>query len=770
MARAALCVWLLTVFPALSAAQRPSFDPLTGKTTFPPPVLLRTSDETHCLYQDYGGFVWRCTDRGLVRFDGREEVTFVRGVSDLQAILRGSRDGQYWVGAASGLYQMRSSNAMAGAVRLERFVTEHQVAAVNGLVEFIDGSIGCATDDGALRLADGKVTEIPLGLPADRAGRIVHVLRETKFGDLLAGTSSGLYIRSRDGIRRFTVSDGLPDNDVQTIAVTGRRRIWIGTRRGLATIDLNDPQAHSPRPVRLFAEAAALRETDVRALRADDTDDLGFETSLWVGTSTRLVALKKLPSGSPEISQIADVSVRRFSYGGPDLLVATDDDLRVASGGLGGGRTVITGINVDGRSQPVPFEGSKHARLELPWYARVVEVRFAQPNAEMASTLVSSITGVSPYLIRTDRLSERKGTFSDIPELWTMLRWNDEGRIRGDIFVPLGLENPGARDRRWPRATGPVVLRRSLEDEPASSYVSKHVATADASGWLRMPHEAERRIVIEHPTRTLGAGLHRVVVYARNGRGVQGNSASVEFVVTEAPWVRWWFVGPLVVAIAGTGLVYRRHRHQREAEIVRLRTRIAADLHDSVGASLSRIAILSDVVASQVGEQIPKAGPSLKAIGDNARSVIDEMSDAVWFIDPGIRNVGNMLVRIRTVAAQLFEADGVAWSVDAEQRVLNLPLTSEQRRHIYLVVKEALTNVRRHAGPSFVAVRFVMAATGLRIEIDDDGRMAIPISGERRGNGVANMQARAAELGGTFAVEPRLPAPGTRVVVKTNLR
>jgi signal transduction histidine kinase len=150
--------------------------------------------------------------------------------------------------------------------------------------------------------------------------------------------------------------------------------------------------------------------------------------------------------------------------------------------------------------------------------------------------------------------------------------------------------------------------------------------------------------------------------------------------------------------------------------------------------------------------------------------VIDEMNDAVWFIDPDIHNVADLLVRIRAVATQLFEPDQVAWSVDAEARLMDLPLTSEQRRHLYLLVKEALTNVRRHVEPSLVEVRFVMAGSGLRVEVDDDGDVARSASGERRGNGVANMRARAAELGGTLAVERRQPSPGTRVVVQTNLR
>ena len=747
---------MLAIPPPLANAQA------TGLPT--PPLLVGL--DVRCLYQDYVGFAWLCTNAGILRFDGRRQVTFANGTSDLRAILRGSRGGQYWVGAASGLYQMRSNDAAAGTVRLERVVAERPIAAVNGLVEFVEGAIGCATDDGALRLADGKVTEIPLGLPDERAGRIVHVLLQPDTDFLLAGTSSGLYLQRRGrGTKRFTTDDGLPDNDVQAVAVTLGGRIWIGTRRGLATITLEDLQAESPRPVRVFSDLDGLRNADIRDLRVVDG------TSLWVGASTGLVAIRIARGKAPQAVQavqIDDAAVRMFSHGGTDLLVASDDGVSVVRNGLGGGMAVITGITVDGRAEPISFEGTKDARVALPWNARLVEIYFVQPHVEIVD-FFGRMTGLSTYLIRTGAV--RDGVFSDIPPSWTMLRTADDGRIHGDIFVRLTRDFRSLRRNATdPLDVSPVVLRRSQDEGPPSSFASTHVATADTTGWLRLPDEAERRIIIENPAQTLAAGLHRVVVYASASPGRGGDSASVAFVVGAAPWVRWWFVGPLLLAMTAAVVAYRRRGDRQEKEIARLRTRIAADLHDSVGASLSRIAILSDVVARQVGAQMPTAGPSLKAIGDNARSVMDEMNDAVWFIDPDIRHVRDMLVRIRTVAAQLFEPDHVAWSVDAEDQALNVALTSEQRRHVYLLVKEALTNVRRHADPSFVAVRISMAATGLHIEIDDDGATTKPGPSERSGNGIANMRARAAELGGALIVDARVPAPGTRVVVQTSLR
>jgi hypothetical protein len=208
-----------------------------------------------CLYQDYVGFAWLCTNAGILRFDGRRQVTFANGTSDLRAILRGSRGGQYWVGAASGLYQMRSNDAVAGTVRLERVVAERPIAAVNGLVEFSEGAIGCATDDGALRLADGKVTEIPLGLPDERAGRIVHVLLEPDtvscWLEPAAASICSVAVAARNASRPMT--------DCRTTISRLSPSLWaaasgLAPGAGLATITLEDLQAESPRPVRVFSD------------------------------------------------------------------------------------------------------------------------------------------------------------------------------------------------------------------------------------------------------------------------------------------------------------------------------------------------------------------------------------------------------------------------------------------------------------------------------------------------------------------------------------
>lgn len=129
--------------------------------------------------------------------------------------------------------------------------------------------------------------------------------------------------------------------------------------------------------------------------------------------------------------------------------------------------------------------------------------------------------------------------------------------------------------------------------------------------------------------------------------------------------------------------VVHRARLRRAIAVERVRSQIAADLHDGVGASLSRIAILSEVVRQQAHSALPDAVPALTAISDNARAVIDDMSDAVWFIDPRVDSLHQVVTRARAMASELFDGQRIRWAVEAPNDVSGVPLAPEQRRHVF---------------------------------------------------------------------------------------
>ena len=118
----------------------------------------------------------------------------------------------------------------------------------------------------------------------------------------------------------------------------------------------------------------------------------------------------------------------------------------------------------------------------------------------------------------------------------------------------------------------------------------------------------------------------------------------------------------MLVVIGSTYSVYR-YRVRQLIELERVRTRIATDLHDDIGASLSRMAILSEVVKRQDEVKSGTSRRMLTEIADSARGLVDAMSDIVWSIDPQRDDLRSVSARIRQFASDVLEARGIKWEL-----------------------------------------------------------------------------------------------------------
>lgn len=201
-------------------------------------------------------------------------------------------------------------------------------------------------------------------------------------------------------------------------------------------------------------------------------------------------------------------------------------------------------------------------------------------------------------------------------------------------------------------------------------------------------------------------------------------------------------------------------------EVERLRLRIAADLHDDVGSSLTQIAILSEVARRDLGDG-PAAG-RLDKIAEGARELAATVSDIVWSIDPERDRSQDLATRMRRFASDVLAAQGVRFRFDAAAAHQDLHLDGELRRQAYLIFKEAVNNVARHA--DCTAAAFVLAVDGgrLRLRIADNGR-GFDLSKAGGGHGLASMRRRAALLGGQLEIASS-PGAGTTVELSTPLR
>jgi signal transduction histidine kinase len=268
----------------------------------------------------------------------------------------------------------------------------------------------------------------------------------------------------------------------------------------------------------------------------------------------------------------------------------------------------------------------------------------------------------------------------------------------------------------------------------------------------------------------LHPGDYRLALRAVDESGVAGAlPATVEFSVVAPFYRRTGFLVALAsLAVAVAAALYRG-RVARLLAVERLRTRIASDLHDDIGASLSRIAILAEVAKLK-----SSAAPvrHLDEIGEEARGVVDSMSDIVWAISPRADNLASLVSRLRKFAGGVLEPLGVGLDFETPTETGAIALAPEQRQHLFALLKEAIANVARHAGARQVKLRLSLERGRLLAEVSDDGcGFSVDEAGadEAQGNGLRNMRRRAAALGGELRIESR-PGAGTRLWLDVALR
>ncbi len=266
----------------------------------------------------------------------------------------------------------------------------------------------------------------------------------------------------------------------------------------------------------------------------------------------------------------------------------------------------------------------------------------------------------------------------------------------------------------------------------------------------------------------LDPGSYQFIVQASFENGAWStDSASIElYIIT--PWYRtWWFYLSIAAVICGLAYGIYRFRFHQLRRLERLRNRIAADLHDEVGSSISTIAIYSKIVQEQMDSLTFEKEPLLKKINDFATEIMASMNEIVWSINTKNDAFEHIISRMREHAIQLFEAKGFRLHFDFDDNILHSKLSMERRREFYLIYKEALNNIAKYAEAQNVWINLVSSNNKIILKIRDDGK-GFDLADKKGGNGLNNMQQRAATLHGKLSVISSV-GNGTEILLSFNL-
>jgi len=263
----------------------------------------------------------------------------------------------------------------------------------------------------------------------------------------------------------------------------------------------------------------------------------------------------------------------------------------------------------------------------------------------------------------------------------------------------------------------------------------------------------------------LAGGSYRFAVQAVGLEGtVSPAPALVAFTILRPVWQRWWFLA-LAGVLAGLLLAAAyRYRVNRLLEFERIRTRIAADLHDDIGANLSLIAGVSEVLGAEDRRSDPALRERLSLIADVAQASVDAMGDIVWAINPAKDRLGDLTQRMRRFASDTLAPRNIALRISTHDLRGDAKLDPEARRETFLVFKQSLNNIVRHAGCGSVEVDLGIRRGMLELSVADDGRGFDP-SAEHDGHGLESMRRRAEKLGGELQVASA-PGRGCRISLR----
>jgi signal transduction histidine kinase len=246
-----------------------------------------------------------------------------------------------------------------------------------------------------------------------------------------------------------------------------------------------------------------------------------------------------------------------------------------------------------------------------------------------------------------------------------------------------------------------------------------------------------------------------------------------DFVVVHY-WQTWWFntlvAMAVLLAVSTTVRVAEKRKFQQrlrrieqESALERERSRIAQDLHDELGSSLTRISLLSDLVRADKDNPTQVATHAGK-LSLSARQTVRALEEIVWAVRPGSDTMQSLVDYLTHVAGELFEGSPTHCRLDVPGELPTRTLPPDVRHNIFLIIKETLTNALKHSGATEVLLHIKAGPKNLEIIVTDNGRgfdvAAAAAAGKR--NGLDNMRRRASAVGGTLTLTSS-PREGTRV-------
>lgn len=311
-------------------------------------------------------------------------------------------------------------------------------------------------------------------------------------------------------------------------------------------------------------------------------------------------------------------------------------------------------------------------------------------------------------------------------------------------------------------------LKLSNEENTIRIYLAACVyPESNKNKWVYQLNQQEQKAsdgLIE--LQNLPPDDYKLTFYSINNEGVRsGLSKSLLFTIAPPFYNTWWFLFLVFLFLFGLfGLFYGYKRYQN-IRLLRIRNQISRDLHDELGANVSSIHIMANML--QTNPDTPQAKTALQNISRYSVQISDTINDIIWNINPQFDSVDELIKRMVRYASETIEGAQIDYDVNLPKSYALFRLDNRTKYHLYLIFKEIVNNAVKHSNATAIQIDFQLNGKNFGFSIRDNGS-GFDLNAPVRGNGILNLQSRAKEIGALILISTS-PGEGTHIELTTQL-
>jgi signal transduction histidine kinase/ligand-binding sensor domain-containing protein len=278
----------------------------------------------------------------------------------------------------------------------------------------------------------------------------------------------------------------------------------------------------------------------------------------------------------------------------------------------------------------------------------------------------------------------------------------------------------------------------------------------------------------------LSPGKYIFHVKGSNNDGVWNEKGrSITIIIKSAWWQTWLFETALIFSVFvlvffatryyfQQKLKLQQEKFEKQKAIESVRSKISMDIHDEISSQLTKISLLSQRMKIEFKKKKNINESLMDKITASSREVINNLGEIVWAINPKYDNLQSLLSYIRNYISNFFEHTSIQYTINFPEEIPVIIISPDLKHNLFLVIKESLNNILKHAEATEVIVRFHLTDKTFCFEIIDNGKGIVDMSGRDFGNGLINMKNRMEAVNGKFEITSK-KNKGAKITLKGEL-